>query len=76
MLILDQSSASMDTSVTRSDSELDRKGDSHVLDKPYNGTCCPRSFYCSVQYQRENWTEHKFACSVVASKRTLISTTL
>ena len=32
-------------------------------------TRCKLSKYCSVQCQRDNWKEHKFACSIVASQR-------
>lgn len=31
---------------------------------------CQISQYCSVACQRENWSVHKFACSVVATQRT------
>ena len=30
---------------------------------------CKLSKYCSLQCQRENWKEHKFACSIVAGQR-------
>ena len=30
---------------------------------------CKLSKYCSLQCQRENWKEQKFACSVVAGQR-------
>ena len=32
-------------------------------------TRCKLSKYCSVQCQKDNWKEHKFACSIVASQR-------
>ena len=30
---------------------------------------CQLSQYCSVECQKENWKEHKFACSVISSQR-------
>lgn len=33
-------------------------------------TRCKLSKYCSVQCQKDNWKDHKFACSIVASQRT------
>ena len=30
---------------------------------------CQLSKYCSLQCQKDNWQEHKFACSIVASQR-------
>ena len=30
-------------------------------------TRCTLSFYCSVKCQRENWRDHKVACSLVAA---------
>ena len=32
-------------------------------------TRCILSFYCSVKCQRENWSEHKVACSLIAAHR-------
>ena len=31
---------------------------------------CKLSKYCSVQCQKDNWKEHKFACSIIASQQT------
>ena len=64
-----------------SDSELDFDGDFH--DQEFCANCmrqspdcalkrctrCLLSYYCSVRCQRENWQDHKLACSVVSAKR-------
>ena len=77
-------SVSMYTSVTSSGSELDPEG-GFIDDQEICATCVrqapecslkqtlhslsPIILLCSVKCQRENWIDHKFACSVVAAQR-------
>ena len=72
-----------ETPVTSSDSDSELDFDGDFNDQEFCANCmrqppdcalkrctrCLLSYYCSVRCQKENWQDHKLACSVVSAQR-------